>query len=125
MAYAPPAPVSRSRRADPEAGHAAAWDPVEAAHRTGHLGSVCCRTGWMPRGLSRPKGHTLVDLVQAGDRPPAAARSSSAWISPAHSDTNEIVGIGPVVGSSVVWTQPAQAEPGGCAETRTKSWELA
>ena len=55
----------------------------------------------------------------------AAAASSSAWISPAHSEAKEIVGISPVMSSSLGYAQPVQAEPGGCAETSTKSCELA
>jgi hypothetical protein len=35
-----------------------------------------------------------------------------------------MVGISPVISSSRMWTHLAQAEPAGCAETRTKSWEL-
>src|SRR5579863_4347633 len=79
----------------------------------------------MPRLFSSPSGHTCVDLLQAGEAPAACAISSSAWIRPAQKDTKEMVGMSPVTSSSRVCTQPAQAEPGWCAETRTKSCELA
>src|SRR6266540_6995911 len=79
---------------------------------------------WIPRGLSRPKGQMWVDMVRACGVPAALAISSRAWIRPAQKETNEMVGISPVISSSRVCTQPAQAEPGVCAETRTKSWEL-
>jgi len=75
-------------------------------------------------GVSRPNGQTWVVLAEAGGLP-AAAAGSSAWISPAHSETEEIVGISPVMSSSRGCAQPAQAEPGGCAKTSTKSRELA